>query len=436
MEMNKKGSAAVLIMLFFVTLLTLISAFIAASKKEAVESSVRSLGQVWTASVLGEYDRHLLERYGIFGFYGQPQDVSAKIDYYAGKSFADKRYINYQGSRCSLYDYSLANAEVIRKQFITAGKAAAAEDAVDAVKTNPDGESGEDQESGVGGGNDTDRPENEIKRNEVILTELPSEGTTETVSLSALKESIKNLGSFEELYETGTRTAFEVSYIHHYFGHAGQNGTAQNRYLKNEMEYLICGKQSDSANKKGIKRRIVAAREIMNLAYIEKEPRMQAETLAAAEVLTPGPQAVLTQKLLDAGWALAESENDYRQLYNGRKVPLVKDSGSWAVSLEAIVKGGLRKLNEEDSEELELNKRVNYIEPESNKGNTYRDYLDIMICAMGENTRLLRMMDLVQMNIQYCYYADFNLRDYNAGLCSQIGVNGNTYEIKKEYQNA
>ena len=163
---------------------------------------------------------------------------------------------------------------------------------------------------------------------------------------------------------------------------------------------------------------------------------MQAETLAAAEVLTPGPQAVLTQKLLDTGWALAESENDYRQLYNGRKVPLVKDSGSWAVSLEAIVKGGLRKLNEEDSEELELNKRVNYIEPESNKGNTYRDYLDIMICAMGENTRLLRMMDLVQMNIQYCYYADFNLRDYNAGLCSQIGVNGNTYEIKKEYQNA
>jgi hypothetical protein len=44
------------------------------------------------------------------------------------------------------------------------------------------------------------------------------------------------------------------------------------------------------------------------------------------------------------------------------------------------------------------------------------------------------MMDLIQINMKYCYYEDFELRSYSGGLKAIFTVNGESYEVKKEYE--
>ena len=86
MMKSKKGTATVLICLFFVTLMSLISAYIGAAKATALSSAVKSLGSLWGESVMAEYDLNLYNRYGLFGFYGQPVDVTDRLDFYAIRS--------------------------------------------------------------------------------------------------------------------------------------------------------------------------------------------------------------------------------------------------------------------------------------------------------------------------------------------------------------
>ena len=56
-----------------------------------------------------------------------------------------------------------------------------------------------------------------------------------------------------------------------------------------------------------------------------------------AEVLTPGPPAVLTQAVIAGIWSAAEAENDMKRLEDGKKVPLVKTKQQWALNLENAV---------------------------------------------------------------------------------------------------
>ena len=118
---RKKGSVTILIMLFFVTLVSMIMVFVSVSKDYAVKSTARELGLLWTNSILAEYDINLQERYNIFGFYGLEGNVEKKINYYAGESYSNKSNVTYKGCRAELYDYSLANVEMSGKQIVAVG---------------------------------------------------------------------------------------------------------------------------------------------------------------------------------------------------------------------------------------------------------------------------------------------------------------------------
>ena len=63
----------------------------------------------------------------------------------------------------------------------------------------------------------------------------------------------------------------------------------------------------------------------------------------------------------------------------------------------------------------------------------YQDYLKMLICAVDERIRILRIMDLIQINMRYMYYGTFLLREYNGGLRFTITVNGEEYETEKIY---
>lgn len=114
----------VFVCLFFLTMVSMIFAFIDASRRTAVNSSAEALCSLWAESVLAEYDLNLQRRYNVFGFYGYPKDVTDKLDYYAEGSFRDKKYIEYGGSSCSLYDYALTDVDLLSEQLVKAGKLA------------------------------------------------------------------------------------------------------------------------------------------------------------------------------------------------------------------------------------------------------------------------------------------------------------------------
>ena len=68
------------------------------------------------------------------------------------------------------------------------------------------------------------------------------------------------------------------------------------------------------------------------------------------------------------------------------------------------------------------------------EGLNYDEYMMVMILAMNENTRLLRIMDLVTINMKYRYYRDFNMMEYYTGVRFTIEANGKSHEFEDAYK--
>ena len=396
---KRKGSVTVFVMIFFVTLVSMIFIFIDVSKKIAVNGSTDALASVWGNSILAEYDLNLQKRYNIFGFYGLPSDVNKKLDFYAKESFEEKKYIDYEGVSSSLYEYSLANADVMKKQIIKAGIIAATEKF---IKPSKEIESAGELEPGT-------------IRNQVILSNLPSSGSSKSISVSKITDMLKNADSFADVMKKTGDELFEKQYIFAYFKEQSNSKDLGKTFFQNEIEYIICGKSSDAANARSIRNKIIAVREALNFVYLNKDPKKSAEAMAAAQLLTPGPAAIATQKALLAAWALAESINDYKLLVDLHKVPLMKSEATWAIDLDSVV----------------ANTSDKYVYTGVDQGQTYEDFLSLFTYAVDERVRLLRIMDLIQINMKYLYYRTFSLKEYSGGLRFLMKVNGVEHVVVK-----
>jgi hypothetical protein len=67
-------------------------------------------------------------------------------------------------------------------------------------------------------------------------------------------------------------------------------------------------------------------------------------------------------------------------------------------------------------------------------GLNYDEYLMIMIASLKDSVRLLRIMDLIQINMKYRYYADFNMMEYYTGVRFTIEANGKSHEFEDAYK--
>lgn len=416
-RMNKKGSFTVFVMVFMTALISMSLVFLRVSKNAAAAGAVRGLGSLWADSILAEYDKNLYERYGIFAYGGIEREVRQKLAFYAGESCADKRYVRIEELRPGLYDHSLGDKERFSEQIRDAAKEVLAGKIVGK-------ERGEEPFRTYGSPQPVERDAGKLREG------LPSSGNAGSIGAAGLAAKLLGADSFGALLERTGRTYLENEYLFSYFkDRSGGRGLGET-FLENEIEYVIAGGGSDAESEGRIRRKIIAVREIVNTAFVLEDPKMRAETLAAAELMTPGA-AVLTQKLLQAGWALAESVNDYRLLINGKKVPMRKDSASWALDLESLVKGGVREHGEDDP--VEMKEEVPCVDPGNEHGETYRDYLRVMADLMDQDLKLLRMMDVVQMNMRKLYYADFRMRGYNTGITLAVRVNGRDLTIERTY---
>lgn len=397
---NKKGSSAVFLTVILAALMSITLALIYGVKAEAIRSSTDAVINLAGDSVLSEFDRQLQEDYGLFLIKGSDKELSQKLYRYISYSVADMEDVNISSVKVSAAGYSIADTELIKAQILEHMKVL---------------EAGGPIKGDTAGSSEVQAEERSLRHGPTIAS-LPSSNLPDR-SLTATAEALADKASeVDKAFKSGTDTYLINRYVFEHFNsrvHVADSG----HFFKNEAEYILGGELSDKKNEKRVEIALKAMRFPINMAYLYSDSEKQAALLAAAELLTPGAAAPATQAVLASTWAYAESDNDVELLWQGHKVPMVKDSATWAIELDNAIEGVLGDT----------------VMPAQEKGYDYEAYLQILMFFQDENIKLSRILDLIQINMRAEYDSEFLINEYSAGISVEVKANGRTYKHEKKY---
>ena len=169
-----------------------------------------------------------------------------------------------------------------------------------------------------------------------------------------------------------------VLFQQYLMNHLGNYTDPSKESLAYQMEYVFGGRDNDIDNLKSVASKLLFIREGVNFACLmaDNVKRTEAQALAAAIAsgfLVP-PAAVVIESALLLCWAFAESVLDVRELFAGGKIPLVKTSADWQISLSnlsTLMEGldSMRKNNEH--------------------GLSYEDYLQVLILPVSKEKKVM-----------------------------------------------
>ena len=430
---NKKGSSLVMLAIIFTGFAMCIAAAIGVSRRRTVSSECEMFGRLWTKAILSEYDIHLLDDYSIMAYFGNDEEVTEKLDAYLKYSAQGRLGAHIKGANADLTGYELGDPANFRKALRLGFAGNAAFEII-----NGRGRTYRDLDTGEGFDE-----EGRVISNPVVIDTLPSHGTGGSVSGEELTEKAKSAGDESGLAGMLSGAGAEVLLLEKCFDNHVTQSDDKNHLLVNEWEYVIRGSMDDEENYRAIRRRLFIARNALNLASIYKDPAKVETIVTIAETITPGPLGVATQALLAEAWAALETEEDLEDLYHDRRVPVLKSPEQWKTDIRSVL-GSEKvrdKLDDESKELLEekhdeltgLSDKVKTV-TQFRYGLNYDEYLMIMIASLSDNVRLLRIMDLVQINMKYRYYADFNMMEYYTGVRFTIEANSKSHEFEDAYK--
>lgn len=414
---SRSGSFTVFAVMLFMAVLLAVTAAINAAVSVCNIGAVNSLGRLWGKSILGEYDLFIKERYGILGFYGNDYIAEEKLDFYSQYSFSEKKHIKVNDIWALTGEYSLDREEKLKEQI---------EDAV-LYDAKPQVRSKISMQEQRGASENLHDVQNNRQAERYIDSEwikksLPSYGKTGGFYLTELVNKIK---SGLNIDKAAGQLAADI-YIFRFFKSLGNDRALGETYFNSEIEYIISGKLSDRDAEKDVKGKIKTMRNMLNLYYLYTCPEKRQAVMTMAQTVTPGPAAVLTQAVMMETWAYMEAENDINILYSGETVPLLKKDCNWALSLENVFNSGETAENESRGSQT-------CVWPQAVEGEKYDDYLGILLLGLTEETKLLRIADLIQINGKYLYCDSFLMKDYCSGLEYGIKVNGNECRFRESY---
>ena len=430
---EKQGSSAVMLAMMFVGFAICIAGAIGVCRRIVVSSECETFGRLWTRAILSEYDVHLLEDYSLMAYFGNDEEVTEKLNAYLKYSAQSKLDASIKGANADLAGYELGDPANFRKAMNRGFASGAASEFI-----NGRGREFRDLDDGTGF-----EEEGRVINNRVVLDTLPSHGMSETVSGDTLTEKAKTYGDEEGVLSALRGAGADVLMIEKRFNNHVTKSDDKNHLLVNEWEYIIKGSNDDEENYRACRTRLFIARNALNLISIYSDPEKTELIISVAESITPGPLGLVTQAILAEAWAALETEEDIEDLYGDKRVPILKRGDQWKTDLGAVLDSTevRRKLDDESKELLEekkdeLSGLAGSIETVSQfkYGLNYDEYLMVMIMSLNENVRLLRIMDLVQINMKYRYYKDFNLMEYYTGARFTLEVNGKDHEFEDTYK--
>lgn len=430
---EKQGSSAVMLAIMFVGFAVCIASSIGVCRRIVVSSECDTFGRLWTKAILSEYDVHLFEDYSLMAYFGNDDEVTEKLNAYLKYSAQNKLDAAIKGANADLTGYELGDPANFRKAMDQGFAASAVSELIN-------GRGREFRNLNDGTGFDE---EGRVINNRVVLETLPSHGMKETVSGDTLTEKAKSYGDEEGVLSVLRNAGADVLMIEKRFNNHVTKADDKNHLLVNEWEYIIKGSNDDEENYRACRNRLFIARNALNLVSIYSDPEKTELLISVAESITPGPLGLATQAIIAEAWAALETEEDLEDLYNDKRVPILKTADQWKTGLGAVLGSSEFKsklddeskvLLEEKKDELSvLTGRVDTV-PQFKYGLNYDEYLMIMIMSLNENVRLLRIMDLVQINMKYRYYKDFNLMEYYTGTRFTLEVNGKDHEFEDAYK--
>lgn len=397
---NKRGSSSVFLMFILAAVIGVTAMFIYAAKQTAYTGIGDGALNLSMRSILSEFDLALKERYGLMAFEKNGMEAALEINDYVDYMFNDKNPV--KEIEVTFGNYPLSNVNTLKKQIIEYMEMAVAEEM-------PGDESTDFERYDV-----TDR----TLRNEAVIRNLPSNPFAEDGSgfLKRLEQWKDKLDSIEAVFDDTTQSYMLNLYIMKHFKYATGGPVKEESFFSHEVEYIIAGDKSNLKNRKTIEKGLKILRTAFNAAFIYADEMKRAQTLAAAELLTP-EAAPATQAVLVTTWAAAEADNDVKLLLKGRPVPLMKDDASWATDLDNI----LDNITED------------CIDTGNQKGLYYSDYMMIFLHFQDEEMKLARAADLIQINMKGTYNRDFLMKTAKGGFYLNSKIYGKDMEYETCY---
>lgn len=177
---------------------------------------------------------------------------------------------------------------------------------------------------------------------------------------------------------------FLLEYFLTYAGHYG--AVREDSQLQYQIEYLLCGNACDRDNLHQVVNTLCGIREAANVVYLLGSTAKRAEVEALAAALSGAIAMPELQPLFETAliltWAYLESLYDVKTLLAGGRVTLLKTDESWHYSLANIWSPQVE--SREGGEE----------------GLSYQDYLRILLYLQPTDSLSLRFMDLMEMDIR------------------------------------
>ncbi|MBQ3964774.1 MAG: hypothetical protein II682_04975 [Firmicutes bacterium] len=400
---NERGSSMVFLLLILAGILSAASVYIYGAGLATDRAYAESVLHLAGRSVLSEFDSDLKDEYGIIAYRGSAGEAQEAAAMYAAASFIENERITWRDLSLDLTDYCLLDTGAFRKEVVSYTKYALARGLL------------EEGTFGLGEETPLSLESTRTLRADRVIHALPSGGVSSGPPWETVKHAFS--GGLDDVLARGTDNYLFDLYIMREFKNAQDHEVGRETFFEYEAEYILEGKLSDQANRKAFRRELLLVRNAVNLPFLLTDPEKMEQISAAAALIAPGPGALLVESLLAEAWALAEAENDVRMLEHGKKVPAYKTADTWATDLQSIIEGT----------------EQGYIDSSNGTGLAYRDYLQVFLFFMDGTVKTMRVMDLIQINMQGLYDASFLIRDHYLGLAMHINVRGKEYDYVHTY---
>lgn len=412
MEQTKKGEITAFLSLIFVLLVSFILAMAESASIQTVKNQKRLDVDRAVFSLFGEYQKDLLEEYQVFALDGTYESG----EYEEGLLLDRMSYYGSMGITQEITDIQLLtdnNGQAFREQVIQCMESRFGI----TLAQNLTGLASKWEEREIQGQEMSEQLEDVLAENEESLPELLPEaaGGELTVNKGAVlslvlpkgfqlsgkairpEEQVSGRscrtgrGSFPERKSSTAgveeKLLFE-QYIMEKFGNATEQ-KGENRNLDYEVEYILCGKESDAENLKSVVYQLLMFRFASNYVYLMSDTAKQGEaeamaTTASILLVNPELEPVIKQLILIL-WSFGESIMDLRSLLSGKRVAFTKKAENWQLQLSGLFKLGKAEDTQEGQDE--------------ENGLTYQQYLHILTFLKSDTQLTMRTLDRVEQNL-------------------------------------
>lgn len=413
----EKGEVTAFLSLIFILLISFVGGVMEAASVQMAKNYRRADMNRAIESVFAEYQKELLEEYGIFALEGSyesgsysEENIKNRLDFYGAQGIRQSvrriEFLTDHGARAfcdqaAAYMQHKYGLDLLKDKIgMTDVWKRQEEHAKDCEKDEIEQQKElagllEENEGQLPAKDNPIEHVEQLKKSSLLELVMPkdrpvSQKTIDLGDTLALRGLNCGYGDFSDVAEGGgTLTSLILGeYLLTHFTHgADEPGLGALDY---QLEYILAGKGSDRENLEAVVKKLMLLRFVPNYLHLQGSSTKKAEAEALALTLcsllaVPAITQAAAQVILLA-WAYGESLMDMRSLLKGGGVPLVKSDDCWQLSLSGLMKLG---------QEGDLNDGK-----DTETGLPYKEYLRMLLFLERKETVGMRCLDMIEQNLR------------------------------------